>query len=176
MGILWAILLVAVLLIAWAATLLGLPGNWLMVLAAVLYVALVPDSAATMGWSVVLVLAALATAGEVVEFLAGALGAAKTGASRRGVALALAGSVAGGLAGLFVGIPIPIVGPILTAVLFGCVGALVGAMIGEGWKGRNWQMSWQIGKAAFRGRLWGTVVKAALGLGMMGIVILALLL
>ena len=177
MGILWAILLVAVLVVAWVLTLLGLPGNWLIVIAATVHFALVPgDSVATMGWGVVVALFALATVGEVVEPLAGAGGAAKTGASRRGGTLARVGSVAGGVIGLFLGIPIPVVGPILTAIVFGCVGALVGAVIGERWKGRGLRVSWQVGKAAFQGRLLGTLVKAAIGLAMVGIVVLALVL
>lgn len=72
--------------------------------------------------------------------------------------------------------PVPVVGPILTAIVFGCVGALVGAMVGEGWKGRGLRVSWQVGKAAFQGRLLGTLVKAGIGLAMVGIVILALVL
>ncbi len=177
MAILWAVLLAAVLLVAWVSTLLGFPGNWLMVAATAVYVALVPaDSAAAVGWGVVVVLLILAILGEVAESLAGAVGAARIGASRRGILLALTGSMVGGLLGLFLGIPIPLVGPIITAVLFACVGALVGALLGERWKGRSLHVSWQIGKAAFRGRLLGTIVKAAIGLGMAGIVILALLL
>ena len=113
--------------------------------------------------------------GEVVEFVAGALGVAREGGSKRGAALALAGSIVGGIVGLFVGLPIPVLGPVLAALLFASLGALAGAVAGERWRGRTWTDSWSIGKAAFRGRLVGTLAKAAVGLVMIAVVAVALL-
>jgi uncharacterized protein len=177
MTIVWASLLIAVSLVAWVLTLLGMPGNWLIVVTAAGYAALVsPDSRAAIGWGVVISLLILAILGELAEFLAGLLGAAQAGGTRRGVVLALGGSIVGGLVGLLVGVPIPLVGPLIAAVLFAGLGALVGAMLGERWAGRSLRESWPIGQAAFRGRILGTLVKAMIGLLMLGIVILALLL
>jgi len=48
-------------------------------------------------------------------------------------------------------------------------------MLGERWRGRNWTESWQIGKAAFRSRLFGTMAKAFIGLLMIGVLIVTLL-
>lgn len=171
----YAVLLLAVVGLAWVATLFGLPGNWLMVLATGLYAVLIPaDSPVVIGWTVVVVLAVLALVGEVVEFVAGALEVARGGGSKRGAALALAGSIVGGIVGLFVGLPIPVLGSVLAAILFASLGALAGAMLGERWRGRSWRESWHIGKAAFRGRLFGTLAKAAVGLVMIGVVAVAL--
>jgi hypothetical protein len=105
------------------------------------------------------VLAALAVLGELVELAAGAMGVKKAGGSRRGAALAIAGSIVGSVVGIFVGLPIPLVGSLVGAVLFGAGGALVGAMIGERWKGRDLDASFEIAKAAFFGRVLGTVAK-----------------
>jgi uncharacterized protein YqgC (DUF456 family) len=172
----YAVLLFVVVAIAWGATLLGIPGNWLIALATGVYVLLIPaDSPFVIGWTAVAALVLLAAMGEVVEFVAGALGVAREGGSKRGAALALAGSIVGGIVGLFVGLPIPVLGPVLAALLFASLGALAGAVAGERWRGRTWTDSWSIGKAAFRGRLVGTLAKAAVGLVMIAVVAVALL-
>ena len=175
MTLFWAILLAVGVLAAWLLTLIGMPGNWLMVAATAIYVWLIPKDAPTsFGWSVVVVLLVLAALGEVTETIASAAGAARQGGSRRGAVLALLGSILGGLAGLFVGIPVPIVGSLIAAVLFGGLGALIGAILGEKWKGRELGASWEIGKAAFWGRLLGTLAKALLGAVMVAVVLVAL--
>ena len=177
MALLFALLLITALLASWLLTVLNLPGNWLMVLATAIYSYCVPaDSAAAVGWKVVLAILIMAVLGEVVELLAGAAGTAKAGGSRRGALFALVGSMGGGLLGVFVGLPIPIVGSIFGALLFACLGALIGAMFGEMSAGKGLNASWQIGKAAFGGRLAGTLGKVVLGSAMVFVVIIALVL
>ena len=59
------------LLVGLIVTLLGMPGNWLMVVATAAYVALAPaNSSAAIGWKVVVALLILAILGEIAEFLA----------------------------------------------------------------------------------------------------------
>ena len=160
MNILAAILLVVVLFVGWVFQLVGLPGNWLIVIAAAVYAWLLPPDASTaIGWPTVAILLVLAIAGEVVEFIAGALGVTRVGGSRRGAVLAIVGSMIGGILGMFVGVPIPIVGSLVGAVVFGGLGALVGAVVGETWQGRDLETSLKIGKGAFVGRLLGTAAK-----------------
>ncbi|MEX0977364.1 MAG: DUF456 domain-containing protein [Pirellulales bacterium] len=155
-----AILFLLAIVLGWLVQLVGLPGNWLIVVAAALYAWLVPADAATaIGWPMVVTLVALAILGEVVEFVAGALGVTTVGGSRRGAVLAIVGSIVGGMVGIFVGVPIPIVGSLVGAVLFGGIGALAGAVLGETWTGRDLDASLEIGKAAFIGRLLGTAAK-----------------
>jgi hypothetical protein len=160
MDILSAILLAFVCIGGWLLQLVGLPGNWLIVAAAALYAWLVgPDASTALGWPTVMAILVLAVLGEVLEFVAGALGVTTVGGSRRGALLAIVGSVAGGILGLFVGLPIPLVGQLVAAIVFGGVGALVGAVAGETWKGRDLDASLEVGKAAFIGRLLGTAAK-----------------
>ena len=160
MSILAAVLFTVVLVASWIAQLIGLPGNWLIVAAAALYAWLVPaDAWASIGWRAVSVLLVLAILGEIVEFVAGAMGVSTAGGSRRGALLAIVGSLVGGVLGLFVGLPIPVVGSLVSAVVFGGLGALAGAVLGETWKGRDFDTSLEIGKAAFVGRMLGTVAK-----------------
>ncbi len=172
-----AILLPLVLVAAWLLTLVGLPGNWIMVGIVALYALLVPvERRVDVGWGVVLVLVGLAVLGEIVEFGAGAAGTSRAGGSKRGAAMALLGSIVGGVVGLFVGLPIPVVGSFLAALLFASVGAFLGAMIGEYWEGRTMEVSVPIGVGAFWGRLLGTLAKTMVGAVMIAVTIIALVL
>ncbi len=164
MTIVWASIFVLAVLVFWLLNLLGLPGNWLIVTATVLYAWLIPDNGSgTWRWVAVAAVVGLAVAGELLELLASAAGVKKAGGSRRGAILALFGSLVGAVTGMFVGIPIPIVGSIVAALLFAGMGATAGAMVGEYWKGRSLDHSWTVGQAAFWGRILGTLAKVAIG-------------
>jgi uncharacterized protein len=177
MSIVWALILFFVLLAAWLLTVMGIPGNWMMVAAAGVYAWLAPkDCATSIGWGVVLTVAVLAGLGELLEASAGFFGAAKAGGSKRGAVLALLGSLVGGIVGMVVGLPIPLVGSLLAAVLAAGAGALLGAMAGELWKGREMGESWLIGKGAFWGRLLGTLAKVLVGSIMLVVLTVALIL
>ncbi len=169
------ILLILVLLAGWILTVLAMPGNWLMVAATATYAYFVTEpSVVAIGWAVVAGMALLAALGELVEFVAGALGVAKTGGSKRGAALALVGSLIGAMAGLFIGLPIPVIGSLVGAVLLAGLGALVGAILGEQWKGRDMEESWKVGMGAFWGRLFGTLAKTIIGSIMLAVALAAL--
>ena len=167
----WAILLVVACCASWVAVLFTLPGNWgIAALAALFTVLLGIEDGRGIGWVTVIVLLVLAAVGELVEFVAGAAGAAKQGASRRAMMLALIGTVAGSLAGAIIGVPIPILGPIIGAVGGGAFGAFVGGYLGETWKGRSQPESLAVGKGALIGRLLGTFGKLLVGAVMVVIV------
>lgn len=158
--------------VCWLLSLIGLPGNWGIVVIAGLLAAFAPDEASSqVHWGTVGILLALAGAGELLEFLAGAAGVGQTGGSRRAVLLALVGSVLGAMIGLFVGLPVPIVGGFVGSILFSGLGAALGAIVGQRWARRHWHDSVQLGWGAFRGRIMGTVAKSLCG-GMMLIVLL----
>ena len=161
----------------WSLNLIGMPGNWLIILVTFLYAAVMPaDSRLDIGAGAFVGLVVLAGIGEAVEFLASALGASQAGGSKRGAALAMVGSLMGGFAGIFlgIGVPIPLIGPVIGALLFASIGALGGAILGEQWKGRDLDQSIRVGNAAFWGRLVGTVGKILLGAYMIMLVIIAL--
>jgi uncharacterized protein YqgC (DUF456 family) len=154
----------------WLLTLLTLPGNWIVVAAAAVFAWLIPEQAGQgISWTTVGVLLALAVVGEVIEFVAGAAGAARQGASRRSVVLSLVGAFVGGLAGLAVGTPIPVLGSLVMAVLGGAVGAYAGAYLGEWSIGRAGSQRMAAGQGAFAGRIWGTVGKLTAGAAMLAI-------
>jgi len=177
MNFLWAFLLVVVTAVGWLSQLIGLPGNWIIVAAVALYVWLGPtDGVAAIGMEALGVLVALAVLGEVVEFVAASAGVTKAGGSRRGALGALSGSIVGGVVGLFVGLPIPIVGSLAAALVFGGLGALVGAFMAETAQGRDFDTSLSVGKAAFLGRIVGTLGKMIVGSVMVVVTLAALVL
>ena len=82
MSILAPILLTLVLAVSWLAQLVGLPGNWLIVIAVAIYAwALPEESGASIGWYVVIALVVLALLAEAAELAAGALGVSRAGAA-----------------------------------------------------------------------------------------------
>jgi uncharacterized protein YqgC (DUF456 family) len=144
-----------------AATLLGLPGTWVMVLVAAL-LAWLPDHQLRIHlpvWNAMAVLA-LATLGEVIEFATGALGVGKLGGSRRSAALAVLGSLMGGFFGILIGVPIPLAGSLIASLAGAALGAGLGAVLGETWKGKKLPDSMKVGWAALWGRLIGAVGKS----------------
>jgi len=163
---LWASLLMLAAVVAWCANLLSLPGNWFNLGLAALFAWLSPDaeSASPSWWSVAIILA-LCIAGEVIEFAAGAAGAAKHGGSRRAMVLAVIGTVIGSILGAIIGIPIPIpvVASLIAAVGGGALGAFLGAYLGETWKGRSSDRVLAVSQGALVGRLLGTLGKLAIG-------------
>ena len=171
-----AIFLVLCCVIAWSTNLIALPGNWIVVGLLGLYAWLGPqESRAAIGYVVVSATFALALAGEIIEFLAGAMGAKKAGASRKSTAYAVIGSIGGAILGALIGLPVPLIGPVLAAILFGGAGAAAGAIYGEWTDGRPWKESWNIGHAAFWGRTFGVLGKVTAGLAILVVAVIALL-
>jgi len=108
-----------------------------------------------------LVLLALMTVGVyVVDFLAGAYGVEKTGASRR----AVAGAVIGTLVGLFFGLPGLVLGP------------FIGAVAGEYTVRRQLLEAGRAGAGAWLGMVLGAAAKIAVMFVMLGVFVAAFLL
>lgn len=168
---LWAILLIFACGLAWLTTLVALPGNWIIAGLAALFAWLwQSESGRGINWTTVAVLLGLAVAGEIIEFAAGAAGAAKQGASKRAIALSMVGAVVGSVLGLGVGWPVPILGQFIMALFGGAAGAFFGAYLGESWKGKFHEERVAAGRGAFAGRLWGAAGKLAVGAIMLVIV------
>jgi uncharacterized protein YqgC (DUF456 family) len=115
------VLLVIVVLLSLAGVPFGLPGTWLMVIAAMIPGRVMAGS--RVGWLAIGVAAALALLAEVLEWTLAARYARKYGGSRR----AGWGALVGGLLGAFAGIPIPLFGSVIGAF----AGAFVGALVAE---------------------------------------------
>ena len=147
----WAVLFVVLNFCALLANVFTLPGNWFIAGLTVLFALFVrgPEGMGLNWWCVGVVIG-LAVLGEIIEFAAGAAGAAKSGGSRRGMVLAVVGAMGGSILGaiLGTGIPVPLIGNLIGAVLGGAVGAFGGAYTGEYWKGKTERERLAIGTAA----------------------------
>lgn len=174
---LFAILLLGVNIGFWLTNMLAMPGNWLVVISTALFVWLYPypDGEGGLQWWLIGGMLFLAILGEAVEFAAGAVGAAKQGASRRAMVLAVVGTVIGSLLGASAGIPVPVIGPVIGALGGGAAGAFCGAWIGETWKGKTAQESYKVSKGAMIGRILGTVGKLLCGSMMLVLMIVDLI-
>lgn len=134
-----------------------------MVVLAAMYAYFLPQQyEPRLSWTIVGIALALAMLGEILEFAAGAAGAATKGGSRKGASFSLAGAFTGSIAGAVIGIPIPVVGSVVAAIAGGAVGAFLGAYIGESERLHSERV--EIGKGALLGRLLGTGGKMAVGL------------
>lgn len=157
--------LIALNAIGLSATVFTLPGNWIILGASLLFALFFPaEDGRGLLWMTVATLAALAVVGEVLEFAAGALGAAGEGASRRAMVLAVVGAIVGSILGAVIGLPIPVLGPLVATLVGGGVGAFAGAYLGESWKGKASGERLAVSRAALVGRLLGTLGKLLVGL------------
>jgi uncharacterized protein YqgC (DUF456 family) len=140
----------------------GLPGLWLIVLAIIGY-GWLTDFQTISAWFLILVIA-LALAGELIEAWIGFRFAQRYGGSRR----AGWGALIGGLVGAIVGVPVPVVG----SVVGGFVGAFVGATVFEYTRARHAEGAARAGWGAVLGRAAAVGIKMGIGvvLVVMGVV------
>ncbi|TWT77813.1 hypothetical protein Pla123a_16090 [Posidoniimonas polymericola] len=172
---LWSLLLLTVSGLGWFTNFFGLPGNWIVLGGAALFAySVTGPEGLGVGLQGLIILAVLAGLGELVEFAAGAMGAAKQGASKRSVALAVVGAMVGGLAGVIVGVPVPLIGSMVAALFGSAIGAFVGAYLGEKWARGPAAPSLAVGQGAFWGRLWGTAGKLIAGAAMLVVLVVDL--
>lgn len=140
----------------------GLPGVWLIVLAAVIVEWLLPG---TYGWWVVGGAVACAVIGEIAEFVAGAAGARAAGGSRSAALAATLGAMAGAIIGTIYLIMLPVVGTIVGAVAGAAIAAV---MVERGMKGRTWGDSGRVARGAAIGRLAAILLKGGIALALGG--------
>ncbi|CAN5221448.1 DUF456 domain-containing protein [soil metagenome] len=146
-------LLAAVMVLAGAAGVIYplLPGLPLMF--GGFWVAAWADGYDHVGAASLVLLGFLTLTGIILDFIAGAFGARRVGASRRAVTGALLGSIVG----LFFGLPGLIIGP------------FAGAVIGELAMRSGARRSAQVGVGTWVGLLLGTLAKVALAVAMIGV-------
>jgi uncharacterized protein YqgC (DUF456 family) len=170
----WLTLFVVLVILFWGLNFIGLPGNWMIVAVALLWIFVGPENY-QFHWGIAVALALLAALGELIEFLTSVLGTKQLGGSNRGATLSVVGSIVGGMAGAVFGIPfpIPLVGMLIGSILFAGVGAWIGATLGEKWAGKSLDESVKMGAVAFLGRLLGTAGKLVVGSTMVVLAIAA---
>lgn len=153
----WLVILI-VLNAGWLLLVLfGLPGNWLMVVSTCLFAWWKWDQQVFSGCTLIAI-TALALLGELIEFLAGMMGARRAGASWRGSMAAVFGAILGAVVGTFT-IPVPLLGTVLGA----SVGAGLTVWIMETSRGEPSDRTLRRGIGAGIGQFVGTAGKIVLG-------------
>lgn len=143
------VLLLSVLLIP-----LGLPGTWLMLIAAL--VVRIVGGADRISTGTLIAVALFALMGEALEFAVGVRYTRRYGGSRR----AGWGAVAGGVLGALFGVPVPVLGSVIGAFL----GAFVGAYLAERTRKSDHGIATRVATGALIGRAVGSAIKTAFGL------------
>ena len=131
---------------------LGLPGTWLMVLAAIVadrFASVHVGAAALVGITVIALVA------EGLDLALSARYTRKYGGSARGAW----GAVAGGFVGAIVGVPVPVIGSVVGAL----AGSFVGALAFEVWGGASQGAATRAATGAAIGRALALASKAAAG-------------
>jgi hypothetical protein len=150
------VILAAVLLFCLLIIPVGLPGTWLMLVAALLYGPLTGvESVGTVTLVSVFLLALVA---ELIEFSLSLKYTSRYGGSRR----AGWGAILGGIVGAVVGLPLPLVGSIMGAF----AGAFLGALVAELSTGSGRGKATEAAKGALMGRVVATAVKCSIGVVM----------
>lgn len=156
---LYAIMLVLLNTIWLGLTLVGLPGNWLMITTAALLTWLTWQGDRMFSLTTLGIVIGIALLAEVIEFIAGMAGARKAGGSVIGSMSAMVGGIMGAIVGTFA-IPIPLLGTIAGAAL----GAFGGSMFIEMQRGSTRDDAIRVGRGAAIGHLTGTAIKFSLGI------------
>jgi hypothetical protein len=155
--VLGLILLFTFCLAALVSLVVGLPGTFLIVAAALVYAW--ATGFAAVQWSTVGWLLLLALVGEGIELVSGTVSAAGTRPSRRVTIAVLIGGIIGGI----VGTPFLLgVGSLVGALM----GAFGGAALAVASEGGSMGSAVKTGLAAMRGRLLGFIVKASIAVVM----------
>jgi uncharacterized protein YqgC (DUF456 family) len=154
----WILFLLAA-IVGVALNLVGLFGNWIILVAVAL--AGVATGFHYFSWGTLLVLLVLALLGELLEMIAAGVGAASVGGGKGAFIAALVGS----LVGAVVGTPwLPVVGTVAGA----CLGAFIGATLYELLSDRgNVKDAARVGTGAAVGKLGGIAAKSAVGFAML---------
>jgi len=154
----WLLPAIAMTLVALAGPLVvifALPGLWLLAVGSVLVKLWHPD---LFSWWVVGFAVACAIASDITDLLSGAIGARRTGGTRRSGF----GALAGGIVGAILGTP---VFPVLGTLVGGVAGAGIGAALAQRTKeGTTWKHSAKVGSGAAAGWAAAIAVKLALSI------------
>lgn len=150
-------LLIIVLLCSISLTMIGLPGNLIILLAALGYGYW--EGFNHLSTPFLLVLLGAFVIGETVEFVAGALGATREKASGWAVVAAVFGAITGAVIGTVI---VPLLGSFLGAM----IGAFAASYGAEYWQTQDVAKAKRVAQSVMLGQIMGMIVKFAVGIGM----------
>jgi uncharacterized protein YqgC (DUF456 family) len=132
-------------------TIMGLPGNILILLTGLLYGYY--DHFENVDYAILVITFGIFIIGEIVEFISGLIGAKKEKASKRAMIATSIGTVVGGLWGTAI---VPVIGLILGAL----VGAFAVAALAEYSKTQDIEQAKRVAKSVVKGQIIGILIKA----------------
>lgn len=144
---------------------LGLPGEFLIVIATGIFI--LAGGSGAIGWWTFLVLLFLGILAEIIEFIAGLLGAKVKGSLWSGI-----GAIIGGIAGAVIGAPFGLILGSLAGVF---AGTFLGAYLIELYISKHSNQAMSVAGAALVARLIGVAVKVTIAVVMILLVTLALI-
>ncbi len=153
----------AIMLVSLFSLIIGFPGNWVILLEAILFGLITKWEGGIAGWDLLLLLA-FVLVGEALEFILTARGAKKHGGSNWAIVMSLIGGIAGAI---LLAILIPIIGAIIGAFL----GVFLGAFLYTYATEKDLEKARQVGLGAFKGRLGSVLVKGTMGVSMAVVII-----
>lgn len=156
----------AVLLAGLVLVPIGLPGTWLMLAAALVFV--LATGGEVMSWTAFFWLLGLAIVGEILEAAAGMGGA---GAAKGSIWSAVAACV-GGLAGALAG---SAVAPVVGSIAGGFLGTFLGAYLAEYTIAKQRNHAGRVAKGAVIGKAIGIAAKLGMGVAMLVVITIALI-
>ncbi len=157
------IIFIIILVAALIAIPFGIPGTFVIFLASLICGIITHFAQITQ--ALIWLLLGIALFGELMEYLAGILGAKKFGASRAGIIGAVAGGILGGIVGTGI---LPLIGSVVGLL----IGAFSGAFLVELAIKKKPAQALRAGWGTFTGRIGGILAKVILGIVMI-ILILA---
>lgn len=140
-----------------AMTMVGLPGNVIIVVTGLAYGYY--DHFEHIDYAILAIVIGIFIIGEIVEFGAGLVGAKQGKASKRSMVAAIIGTVVGGIWGTAI---LPLFGSILGALL----GAFVITALAEYTKVKNAEQAKHVAISLLKGQIIGMVFKIAAAVGM----------
>lgn len=151
-----------VFLVGIGLTLINLPGNILILLLALGYA--VYDGFVHITFQTLFIVFALFIAGELAEFIAGAVGAKKEKASVRAMMAAVIGAIIGGIIGTGL---LPVIGSVLGAM----AGAYGASYAAEYSKVGDAEHARRVGISVMKGQAVGMIFKIVMAVGMAALII-----
>jgi len=156
-GIVLNILFCIILFVGVMITMMGLPGNILIVIAGLSYGYY--ENFAQIDYVTLVIIVGAFIISELIEFVAGVIGARKEKASKRGMAAAFVGTIIGSIGGTMI---LPVIGTLLGAF----AGAAVSTILAEYSKTKDIKLAKRVGIGVVKGQFVGMVIKVVTAIGM----------
>ncbi len=142
-------------------TAIGFAGNWLILLIALGYGWY--DGFSHLEYSALVIIVVIFVVGELLEFLAGLIGAKRHKAAKRTIPAAMLGAFIGGIWGTGM---LPLIGSVAGAVL----GAYAAAAVAEYSKNQDWTRAQEVALGVAKGQFVGVFAKLLAAVAMVGVV------